>query len=121
MNKIFILGNLTKDPVKTVIKDDCVVVNFTVAVNRRTSADKNPETDYFPVVAWRGLGENCAKYLKKGSKVCVVGSMQMRTYEAADGSKRSAAEVIAEEVQFLSLNKQEELSTVDKSKDVENG
>lgn len=104
MNKIFILGNLTKDPVKRVLKDkeDCSVVNFVVAVNRSRSSDKKQETDYFPVVVWRGLADSCAKYLKKGSKVLVGGSMQMRNYEAPDGTKRFTAEVVADEIEFLS-------------------
>lgn len=104
MNRIIIVGNLTKDPVKKVLenKDDCSVANFIVAVNRPKVGDKKQETDYFPVVAWRGLADTCAKYLKKGSRVLVSGSMQMRNYDAADGSHRYMAELIADEIQFLS-------------------
>ncbi|MBR1746680.1 MAG: single-stranded DNA-binding protein [Clostridia bacterium] len=124
MNRIIILGNLTKDPVKKVLenKDDCSVVNFIVAVNRPKVGDKKQETDYFPVVAWRGLADTCAKYLKKGSKVLISGSMQMRNYDAADGTHRYMAELIADEIQFLSpAGKPEELSTVENAKGAKNG
>jgi single-strand DNA-binding protein len=78
------------------------VCSFTVAVNRRkTQNNQNPETDYFNVSAWRQLGENCAKFLDKGRKVCVVGSVSVRTWD--NGEKHGASlEVTADDVEFLS-------------------
>lgn len=78
------------------------VCSFTVAVNRRkTQNNQNPETDYFNVSAWRQLGENCAKFLDKGRKVCVVGSVSVRTWDT--GEKHGASlEVTADDVEFLS-------------------
>lgn len=100
MNKIFLVGNLTKAPTKQVVKDDCTVVRFVLAVNR-VYGDRQT-SDYFPVVVWRGLADTCAKYLKKGSKVCLIGNLQTNSYEAKDGSKRYSIEVVADEIQFLS-------------------
>ena len=76
--------------------------NFTVAVNRKKTANNpDPGTDYFNVAAWRQLGENCAKFLEKGKKVCVIGRVSLRTWETE--SKHGASlEVLAEEVEFVS-------------------
>lgn len=102
MNKLTIIGNLTKDPELRTTPDGTSVCNFTVAVNRRKSNGQQPEADFFRVSAWRGLGENCAKYLSKGRKVCVVGPVSVRTYTTQDGRAGASLEVIAEEVEFLS-------------------
>ncbi len=103
MNKVIILGNLTKDPELNTTNSGISVCRFTLAVSRRFSnAEGERETDFIPVVVWRGQADNCAKYLKKGSKACVTGSLQVRNYEAQDGTKRYSTEVIAEEVEFIS-------------------
>jgi single-strand DNA-binding protein len=76
---------------------------FTLAVNRRfLNADGNRETDFLPIIVWRAQADNCAKYLKKGNKAAVVGAIQVRSYDAQDGTKRYVTEIIADEVQFLS-------------------
>jgi len=101
MNKAIFIGNLTRDPELTTIPSGISVCKFGIAVNRRFSAaDGNRETDFFNITVWRAQGENCAKYLKKGNKVCVVGQIQTRTYEQ-DGVKKYAFDVIADEVEFL--------------------
>ena len=102
MNKITIIGNLTKAPELRSTQDGTSVCGFTVAVNRPKSL-KNPEpgADYFNVNAWRQLGENCAKYLDKGSKVCVVGRVSIRTWEKED-KHGASIEVQADEVEFIS-------------------
>ena len=103
MNKVFLIGNLTRDPELRQIGSGANVCNFAIAVNRKyTGADGNRQTDFFNIIAWRALGENCAKFLKKGSKVGVVGEVQTRSYEAQDGSKRYVTEINADEVEFLS-------------------
>ena len=104
MNKLTIIGNLTRDPVTRTVpttNGEVTAVSFTVAVNRRKSGGEH-DADFFSVTAWRGLGETCAKYLAKGRKVCVVGPVSVRTYEAADGTTRAQMEISADDVEFLS-------------------
>ena len=101
MNKIILIGNLTRDPETRTIGSGIPVCNFTIAVNRRAK-DGQQDADFFNITAWRQLGELCQKYLTKGKKVSVVGHVQVRSYEAQDGSKRTAWDVVADEVEFLS-------------------
>lgn len=103
MNKVFLIGNLTRDPELKSTSAGTPVCNFTVAVNRRfrNSQTGQQETDFLNVVAWRQLAELCSRYLSKGRKVAVTGSIQTRTYEAKDGTKRTAWDIVAEEVEFL--------------------
>ena len=103
MNKITLIGNLTRDPELSQLPSGVSVCKFGIAVNRNfTNANGERETDFFNITAWRGLGENCAKYLSKGRKVCVVGNVQIRNYEDKDGNKRTAVDVVAEDIEFLS-------------------
>lgn len=99
MNKVFLIGNLTKDPELSTTTSGISVCKFTLAVSRRFG---NNDTDFLPIIAWRGQAENCSKFLKKGSKAAVSGNIQTRTYDANDGSKRYITEIVADEVQFLS-------------------
>lgn len=103
MNKVFIVGNLTRDPELRSTRDGISVCSFTVAVNRRVRNAEagQPEADFFRVSAWRGLGENCAKYLAKGRKVAVTGSVSVSTYTGNDGAMRASLEVTADDVEFL--------------------
>ena len=103
MNRVFLIGNLTKDPEVTTTTNDVVNCKFSVAVTRRyNSAGGGKDTDFFTIVCWRGLAENCGKYLRKGSKVGICGSIQNKNYETSDGVKRYSTEIVADEVQFLS-------------------
>lgn len=102
MNKVYLIGNLTRDPEIRTTTTGIQVCNFSIAVNRRRRADGVQETDFFNIVTWRQLAELCSKYLSKGRKVAVSGSIQTRTYEAQDGSKRNAFDIVADEVEFLS-------------------
>lgn len=114
MNKIILIGNLTKDPELTTTNSGVSISRFTLAVQRKfQNADGEKEVDFINVVVWRTQAENCHKYLKKGSKCAVVGRLQITSYETSDGSKRYATDVVAEEIEFLSTNKNNE----DKSKD----
>ena len=102
MNKLTIIGNLTKDPELRTTQDGVAVCSFSVAVNRKkTQNNKEPGADFFNVNAWRGLGENCARFLEKGKKVCVVGRISLRTWEK-DGKHGASLEVLADDVEFLS-------------------
>lgn len=102
MNRVMMIGRLTKDPKTTITQSGVVVSQFDIAVSRRfANADGERETDFFRVVAWRQTAELCEKYLSKGKRVGVIGALQTRSWEADDGSKRVATEIIADEVEFL--------------------
>ena len=103
MNRAMLIGNLTKDPELRATGSGLAVCTFTLAVQRRF-ANRDSQTrdaDFIPIVVWRAQAENCAKYLHKGSQAAVCGSIQTRSYDAPDGSKRYVTEIVADEVQFL--------------------
>ena len=101
MNQCFLIGNLTKDVELRTTQNGVANCAFTLAVHRRfKNAQGETETDFFNIVAWRQLAELCAKYLSKGRKCAVTGSIQNRSYQAQDGSKRYVTEVIADNVEF---------------------
>ena len=111
MNKVFLIGNLTRDPELSTTNSGISVCRISIAVSRRfANADGSRETDFFNVVAWRAIAENCAKYLKKGSKIAVMGSIQNRSYEGTDGTKRYTTDITAEEIEFLSTKGDETAS-----------
>lgn len=102
MNKVILIGNLTRDPELTETPNGVSVCKFAIAVSRDyASSDGTRETDFFNITVWRGRAENCGKYLKKGNKVAVIGSLQTRSYEDKDGIKRNVIDVVANEVEFL--------------------
>ena len=92
------IGNLCADPVSRATQSGKSVCQFTIAVNRRDRG----ETDFFRINAWGQLGDNCAKWLIKGKKVSVVGSISATAYIAQDGKARASLEVTAQDVEFLS-------------------
>lgn len=102
MNKVFLIGNLTRDPELTETPSGIAVCRFSIAVNRNYT-DGNGErlTDFFNCTAWRGLGETIARYCDKGNKISVVGSIQLRDYEDNQGVKRQAVDIIIQDVEFL--------------------
>ena len=102
MNKLTIIGNLTRDPELRTTSQGVSVCTFTVAVNRRNAKEGQPDADYFRVTAWRQMGENCNKFLTKGRKVCVIGAVSVSTYTGNDGNTRAQMEVTADDVEFLS-------------------
>ena len=102
MNKVILVGNLTRDPELSETPSGVAVCRFAIAVSRDyANSEGNRETDFFNITVWRGRAENCGKYLKKGNKVAVVGSIQTRSYEDKDGIKRNVTDIIANEVEFL--------------------
>lgn len=102
MNRVYLIGNLTRDPELASTTSGVSVCRFSIAVQRRFSnAEGEREADFFNIVVWRAQGENCHKYLKKGSKCAVCGSLQNRSYDANDGTKRTITEIVADEVEFL--------------------
>lgn len=103
MNKVILVGNLTRDPELVTTNNGISLCRFSLAVQRKfTSSDGEREADFINIVVWRGQADNCYKYLKKGSKAGVVGTLQTRSYDGNDGTKKYATEVVAEEVEFLS-------------------
>jgi single-strand DNA-binding protein len=101
MNKAILTGRLTRDPEHRLTQNNLSVTTFSIAVNRRfTSGDK--KADFLNIITWRGLADNCAKYLEKGSLVGVVGEIQTRDYTDKNGVKRYVTEIVAEQVDFLS-------------------
>ena len=103
MNKAILIGNLTKDPETMTTSSGITKCNFTVACQRRfANAQGVREADFIPVVCWRQTAELCSRYLSKGRKVAVEGTIQVRSYDAQDGTKRYVTEVVADNVEFLS-------------------
>ena len=112
MNNLTISGNLTRDPESRQVNDK-TVCNFTVAVNRRGQKDANGNNiaDFFRVSAWGKMGESCQKYLAKGRKVGVVGSVSVHPFLGQDGTPKASLEVFANEVEFLSSGNNSEQAT----------
>lgn len=100
MNKIFLVGNLVRDPELRTTQSGINVCTFTIAVNKRQKGDSQG-ADFFRVTAWKQLGENCHKFLAKGRKVCVVGEVSVSTYNTQNGETRANLEVNAQDVEFL--------------------
>ena len=102
MNKVFLIGNLTRDPELTETASGVPVCHFAIAVNRNySSQDGERQTDFFNCTAWRAMAETIARYTKKGNKVAVTGSIQLRNYEDNQGAKRTAVDVIVQDCEFL--------------------
>ena len=110
MNRITIIGNLTRDPEQRTTAGGKRVTSFTVAVNRRA---KDQDADFFRVSAWESLGEICQKYLAKGRKVAVCGSVSLNTYENREGKTAASLDVYASEVEFLGGGPKEEPQKAD--------
>jgi len=105
LNKVFLMGNLTRDPELKYIPSGTAVADFSIAINRffkNKEGTKTEDTCFVRVVVWANQAESCAKYLSKGRPVFIEGRLQSRSWEDKDGQKRSAMEVVAERVQFLS-------------------
>ena len=101
MNKLIIIGNLVRDPESRSLPTGVNLCTFTVAVNGR----KDEEVSFFRVTTWRGLAENCQRFLAKGRKVAVTGAVSLNTYTAKDGTTKASLEVNADEVEFLGGNR----------------
>ena len=115
MNKVVLIGRLTKDPeLKYTPGSGTAVTTLTLAVDRRFSKDNQKEADFIPVVVWGKSAESTAQYMAKGRLMGVSGRIQTRSYEAKDGGRRYVTEVVAEEVQFL------EWGNTNKNQDNEN-
>lgn len=102
MNKVHLIGNLTRDPELTETSSGVSVCRFSIAVNRNyAGADGERKTDFFNCIAWRGTGETISRYCNKGNKVAVSGSIEQRTYDDRNGDKKTVYEVLVQDVEFL--------------------
>lgn len=108
MTKVFLIGNLTRDPELTETAAGVPVCRFSVAVNRR--ADGEQVADFYNVTAWRKTAEAIARYTKKGNKIAVYGDLQIRQYEDRSGIKRTSVDVTAQDVEFLTPKQDDENS-----------
>ncbi len=103
LNRVVLIGRLTKDPDLRYTQSGTAVCSFTLAVDRGfKNASGERETDFIDITVWRQLAETCANYLSKGKLAAVDGRLEIRNYETQDGSKRKATVVVADNVRFLS-------------------
>ena len=108
MNLQILIGNLTKEPEKVETTGEKTLCKLAIAVNENyTDKDGNRPVQYFDIVVWGTLADNCIKYLGKGSKIAVLGKAQTREWTNKEGEKRYAREVVASEIEFLSTKKGE--------------
>jgi len=106
LNRVILIGRLTRDPELRYTPNGVAVANFTLAVDRRQVKDREKEADFIDIVVWQKLAETCANYIGKGRLVAVEGRLQIRSYDDKEGNKRKVAEVIAETVRFLDRAKE---------------
>ncbi len=114
MNKVYLIGNLTRDPELTETASGVARCRFSIAVNRNyTSGDGERQTDFFNCTAWRGQAETIARYTKKGKKIAVIGSIELRNYEDNQGVTRTAVDIIVQDFEFLSPKSDDEMDGAD--------
>lgn len=112
LNRVILIGRLTKDPELRYTPSGVAVTQFTLAVDRPFSSQgSDKEADFIPVVTWRQLAETCANYLRKGRLTAVEGRIQVRNYEGNDGKRVYVTEVIADNVRFLESSRGEQSSS----------
>lgn len=107
MNKVILIGRLTKDPELRYTASNTAVTQFTIAVDRRFKSENQPSADFIPIVAWRQTAEFVAKYFSKGNRIAVTGQIQIRSWDDAEGKRRYSTEVIADEVEFVESKRQD--------------
>lgn len=100
MNKVILIGRLTKDPELRYTTSNTAVCQFSIAVDRKYKSEGQPTADFINIVAWRSTAEFVSKYFNKGSRIAIVGQIQTRNYDDKDGKKVYVTEVIADEVEF---------------------
>ena len=118
MNKVILIGRLVKDPEMRYTQSGKGVCSFVLAVDRRFSKEGQQTADFIPIVAWNKLAEIVGDNLTKGRRISVEGRMQVRSYDAQDGTKRYVTEVIADEVEFLDSKRDGQARDILITKDV---
>ncbi len=107
MNKVILIGRLTKDPELKYTASNTAVCTFTIAVDRRFKSDNQPSADFIPVVAWRQTAEFIAKYFAKGNRIAITGQIQVRSWDDQEGKKHYATEVIVDDAEFVESKRQD--------------
>lgn len=108
MNKVILIGRLARDPeLRYTAGNNTAVCQTSIAVDRRFKSENQPTADFIPIVAWRQTAEFISKYFTKGSRIAIVGSIQTRSWDDAEGKKHYATEVIVDEAEFCESRKQE--------------
>jgi len=105
LNRVILIGRLTKDPELRYTSSGVAVASFTLAVDRPFAKEGQQDVDFIPIVVWRKQAENCANYIGKGRLVAVDGRIQVRTYDTTEGQRRWVTEVVADNVRFLDRGK----------------
>ena len=114
MNKVILMGRLTRDPeVRYTTNNNTLVCTFSLAVNRRFKQEGQPDADFINVVAWAKTGEFCSKYFTKGQQVAVCGHLQTRSYDDKDGKKVYVTEVVAEDTYFADSKRESNANAFD--------
>lgn len=116
LNKVMLIGNLTRDPEMVTTANGSKVAHFTVATNRNWTTDsgeKKEETEFSRVVAWQKLAELCQMLLVKGSKVYIEGRLRTSTWQGQDGTEKSGTEVVADDMILLTPKEREEQSVTE--------
>ncbi len=111
LNKVILIGRLTADPELKQTGNGVAVTSFTIAVDRKHNKDAEKKADFITIVAWRQTAEFICKYFRKGSAIIVLGELQTRSWQDADGKKRTATEVVASEVSFAESKKNPETNS----------
>ena len=112
LNKVILAGRLTADPELKMTTNQITVTSFSLAVDRKTSKEAEKKTDFINVVAWRHTADFITKYFRKGSPICIVGTIQTRSWEDQHGNKRYATEVVADEASFVESKSSSEQSSL---------
>lgn len=121
MNKVILVGNLTRDPEYQTTPNGVALARFAIAVQRRfANSEGNREADFINCIAWRNQADFVNKYFKKGSKIGLTGSIQTRSYEANDGSRRTATEVVVDDVEFVAPKQEDGAREYTQGSEVEN-
>jgi len=107
MNKVILIGRLTKDPELRYTASNVANCMFTIAVDRRYKTENGPTADFIPVVAWRQTAEFISKYFSKGSKIAITGSIQTRSWDDSEGKRRYVTEVIIDDAEFVDSKRQD--------------
>lgn len=106
LNKVILIGHMTADPELKTTPSGVSVCSFSIGVNRRFSKEGEQKSDFINIVAWRSTAEFVAKYFKRGSAICICGSIQTRSWTDNNGNKRYATEVVADEASFAESKKE---------------
>ena len=119
MNKVILMGRLTRNPELKQLASGTLVANFTLAVSRRFKSEGQPEADFIPIVAWGKTAEFVDNYFRKGQQVAIVGRLQVRQWDDKEGKRRYLTEVVAEEVYFADSKKDNDSNKSQPEKDYE--